>query len=63
MILYTVYDPTTGEVLRSGSAPSQDAALLQGDDVLLGVAGDDVTQYVLDGVLTTRPTLEEQSGP
>lgn len=48
-----------GAILRSGSAPSEAAALLQGGNVLLGQAGSDETQYVLDGALELRPAIAD----
>lgn len=56
---YTLYD-ADGRILKSGVAESPMAAVLQatvvGEFVLVGVAGDDATQQVVDGVLVARPT-------
>jgi len=55
MSLYTVYDATTGEVLRSGYAPVSMVAMQAGTgEATLEAAADDATQYV---DLTSVPAI------
>lgn len=61
-VQFTVFSPTSGQILRSGRAPSVAHAMAQpeqSEDVLIGVRGSDTTQYVLDGALADRPTIPD----
>lgn len=52
---YTVYDPETGEILRSGRCrPSDLCGAVQGGAVLVGVAADPTTQRVEGGAIVSR---------
>lgn len=53
-IPFTVYDPDSGRILRSGECPEADLKA-QGEHVLIGVAGDDQRQHVRDGDLVDEP--------
>lgn len=57
-VFYTAF-ATDGRVLKSGKAPSEAAARLQGEHVIVGVQGHDVTQYVIDGALADRPAIPD----
>ncbi|OCP21889.1 MULTISPECIES: hypothetical protein [unclassified Ensifer] len=55
---FTIFDPVTGRIDRTGFCVFADVELQkrQGEGLILGSA-DDVTQYVLDDVITDRPAF------
>ncbi len=60
---FTVYDPINGRILRFGSAGDEERCLAQaieGERVLVGLAGDDVTRFVDPQTLelADRPELK-----
>lgn len=56
MPLYTVYDPATGEILRSGRCrPSDLCVAAQGGALLVGEAADPGTQRIEGGAIVSRP--------
>lgn len=54
---FIVYDPNSGEILRTGSCPDEDFEL-QGQYVMEGIA-DDSTQYWSDGNIVNMPPKPE----
>jgi len=60
MTPFTVFEESTGRILRSGIAPNENAALAQAgpnEGTLLAPA-DDAIGYVLDGALVQRPEID-----
>lgn len=55
---FTIYEPTTGQILRSGACIASDLELqLQEGEALVLGSSDDLTHYVLDGEIVDRPTF------
>lgn len=55
---FTIYDPATGEILRSGFCPEFDLEIQvqEGEELVLGKS-DDRLHFVQDGVIVDRPTF------
>ena len=56
---YTVFDPSTGKILRSGTCQSRDVVLQanHGETVIQGEA-DDIKQKVVDGKIANKTQAE-----
>jgi hypothetical protein len=57
VVEFYIYDDT-GEILRTGNAPVNMVDIQAGDGETAAVgSANDLTQYVLDGVLTDKPEM------
>ncbi|OWZ90492.1 hypothetical protein B9J07_28310 [Sinorhizobium sp. LM21] len=56
---FTIYDPETGAIKRSGYCRQGDLEIqvCPGEAAIFNQSGNDVTQYVLDGVIVDRPAF------
>lgn len=58
MANFTIYNPLTGEILRSGSCVESDVELqIQPGEALVLGASNDVLHYVLNGEIVDRPSF------
>lgn len=58
MAKFTIYNPATGEIIRSGSCTESDVELQpQEGEALVRGAANDLLHYVVDGVIVDRPTF------
>jgi hypothetical protein len=62
MINFTIYNLTTGNILRTGHCPESVVNLQaqEGEGLLINQEGDSITQMVVEGVIVDKPVVDQE---